>query len=218
MSRWGKGLVILSILFSMLMGGLVGRAIYKQGLDGVLQKSSKNSWGLRSFSIPSKGMCPTLLAGDILLADMYYYKYQQPAHDEVAIYYNPVSGETFISRIVGLPGDRIAIKGHRLVRNGEPVSEPYIYIQPNDNGVAANRRETTVPPGRLYMLSDNRANAIDSRFAAFHGYVPIKNLMGKAKWIYWGRSLSRFGVGVQGPYEVNSAAWSKARQSCAPFR
>ena len=70
----------------------------------------------------------------------------------------PPSDRDFIKRVVGIPGDRINCNG-QLVRNGQKVDEPYL-----DPGTTTDScRATTVRPGQLFVMGDNRGNSQDSR-------------------------------------------------------
>jgi signal peptidase I len=91
------------------------------------------------------------------------------------------SSETFIKRVVGLPGDRIAIVGGHVIRNG--VREKDSYIAPCTAGGSCNfPRAIKVPAGDYYMMGDNRGESDDSRF---WGPVPKSWLIGRAFFTYW---------------------------------
>ncbi len=91
------------------------------------------------------------------------------------------SSQTFVKRVVGLPGDRISIVGGHVIRNG--VKEQDSYITPCDGASACNFPGTiTIPRGEYYMLGDNRPDSEDSRF---WGPVPKAWIIGKAFLTYW---------------------------------
>ncbi|HEY2770275.1 MAG TPA: signal peptidase I [Solirubrobacteraceae bacterium] len=91
------------------------------------------------------------------------------------------SSETFIKRVVGLPGDRIQIRGGHVIRNGVPEKDSY--IDPCGAGGACTFSGTiTVPKGEYYMMGDNRGASDDSRF---WGPVPKSWIIGKAFLTYW---------------------------------
>jgi signal peptidase I len=91
------------------------------------------------------------------------------------------SGETFVKRVVGLPGDRIKIINGHVYRNG--VREKDTYIDPcNDIGACSFPGTITVPRGDYYMMGDNRGESDDSRF---WGPVPKGWIIGKAFFTYW---------------------------------
>jgi signal peptidase I len=98
------------------------------------------------------------------------------------------SSQTFIKRVVGLPGDRIQIiKGH-AIRNGKPEKDGY--IRPCGSGDSCNFPEPiTIPPGHYFMMGDNRGVSDDSRF---WGPVPQKWIIGVAFFTYW--PISRVGT------------------------
>jgi signal peptidase I len=91
------------------------------------------------------------------------------------------SSQTFIKRVVGLPGDRISIARGHVIRNG--VREQDAYIDPCDDvSVCSFAGSITVPRGDYYMMGDNRGESDDSRF---WGPVPKAWIIGKAFFTYW---------------------------------
>lgn len=91
------------------------------------------------------------------------------------------SSQTFIKRVVGLPGDHLSIRNGHVIRNGKPESDPYIV--PCDGAAACNFPQTiTIPRGYYYMMGDNRPDSEDSRF---WGPVPRSWIIGKAFLTYW---------------------------------
>ena len=80
--------------------------------------------------------------------------------------------EVFVSRVVGIPGDRISLTDGRLLRNGEEVDEYYL-PQPC-KGIYLE--ETVVPRGHLFVLNDNREQLSDSRSV---GPVPWTTVYGR---------------------------------------
>jgi len=92
------------------------------------------------------------------------------------------SSQTFIKRIVALPGDTLSIKeGHPVVNGVEKKNEPY--ITPCGEASACNLPKTiTIPPGDYYMMGDNRGASDDSRF---WGPVPRSWIIGEAFATYW---------------------------------
>jgi signal peptidase I len=91
------------------------------------------------------------------------------------------SSQTFIKRVVGLPGDRIQIvKGH-VIRNGKPEKDSYILLC-SDGGSCNFPQTITIPPGHYFMMGDNRGESDDSRF---WGPVPKQWIIGVAFFTYW---------------------------------
>jgi signal peptidase I len=91
------------------------------------------------------------------------------------------SSETFVKRVVGLPGDRIQLINGHVIRNG--VREQDAYIRPcNTMGSCDFPGTITIPRGDYYMMGDNRGESDDSRF---WGPVPSGWLIGKAFFTYW---------------------------------
>ena len=84
--------------------------------------------------------------------------------------------EDYIKRIIGLPGENVRITNGAVFINNVPLVEPYIAAPPDYSG------EWTVPPGQLFVLGDNRNNSADSHV---WGFLPVKNILGKALVVYW---------------------------------
>jgi signal peptidase I len=96
--------------------------------------------------------------------------------------------DTFIKRVIGLPGDRLKIiRGHAWI-NGKQLVEPYINPAGNcDVPVSVDSDctyslEITIPPDSFFMMGDNRDASDDSRY---WGPVPKKNIIGEAFVTYW---------------------------------
>jgi len=95
----------------------------------------------------------------------------------------PLPGQgtkAFVKRVVGLPGDRIAIRGGHVVRNGIEAKEPF--IAPCGGGPECDLGEIVIPAGHYFLMGDNRGNSDDSRY---WGPVPRSQIIGHAVATYW---------------------------------
>ena len=90
------------------------------------------------------------------------------------------SSQNFIKRVVGLPGDRIAVRDGHVVRNGVQQREPF--VNPCGAGPDCNLGTITVPAGHYFMMGDNRGASDDSRY---WGPVPRAWIIGDAFVSYW---------------------------------
>ena len=97
------------------------------------------------------------------------------------------SNQNFIKRVVGLPGDRIAVRDGHVVRNGVEQKEPF--ARACGSGSDCNLKQITVPAGEFFMMGDNRGQSDDSRF---WGPVPKKWIIGSAFATYW--PIDRIGL------------------------
>jgi signal peptidase I len=91
------------------------------------------------------------------------------------------SSQTFVKRVVGLPGDRISIVGGHVIRDGVREKDPYI-AQCAGSGSCTFPATITVPRGDYFMMGDNRGESDDSRF---WGPIPNSWIIGQAFFTYW---------------------------------
>jgi signal peptidase I len=105
----------------------------------------------------------------------------QDAPAACSVQWKQPSTQTFIKRVVGLPGDLLSIVNGHVYRNGKRESDSYIV--PCNGDASCNFPQTiTVPSGDYYMMGDNRPDSEDSRF---WGPVPRAWIIGKALLTYW---------------------------------
>jgi signal peptidase I len=163
---------------------------------------------VKPYRIPSASMVPTLELGQRILVNRLA---THPGLGDVVVFHPPsgandafgvqcgspdqgpgdaqpcdrptrlASGQTFVKRVVGLPGDTLRISHGDVYRNG--VREAGSYIQPCPNpSVCTYSHTITVPKGDYYMMGDNRGESDDSRF---WGPVPQSWIIGTAFFTYW---------------------------------
>lgn len=135
---------------------------------------------MEAFWIPSGSMIPTLEIGDRVLVNKFIYRFTDPRRGDIIVFESvDNSNEDLIKRVVGLPGDKIAVRGGKLFVNGEPQKEPYTNKKLPDRSFYA---QTTVPKNHVFVMGDNRGNSADSRV---FGPLPEKNIEGEAFLRFW---------------------------------
>ena len=99
---------------------------------------------VQAFVIPTGSMEDTLLIGDHLLVDKltyapsgsiskYILPYQEPKHGDIIVFRFPGDlSNTFVKRVIGVPGDRLRMVHRDLFRNGVKLNEPYVYHKKDD--------------------------------------------------------------------------------------
>jgi signal peptidase I len=151
------------------------------------------------YRIPSSSMEPTLHCpkpgagclgdeADRIAVSKVLYKVRDPEREDIVAYKLPAraaqrcgapEGSTFVHRIIGLPGERVAVRNGVVFVDGRRLTEPYI---------AAGRRDRESSPAReitkdqYYVLGDNRAQSCDSRV---WGLVARDRLIGPKIATYW---------------------------------
>jgi signal peptidase I len=158
----------------------------------------------QAFSIPSGSMEKTLLIGDYLLVNKLSYGIRNPLDNKVLIPIGqPERGDVvvfifpqdptkdYIKRIIGLPGDKVQVINKKVFINDKPLETPQaryddpLVIPPPRSAIESPRDNfgpVQVPPDSYFVMGDNRDHSYDSRF---WGFVPMKDLKGKATIIYF---------------------------------
>jgi signal peptidase I len=111
---------------------------------------------LEAYRIPTSSMEPGVRRGDFILADKTAYRRMAPARGDIVVFINPDNRSLrFIKRVEALPGDTVTL---------------------------ADGSYQIVPHGSVYVLGDNRENSQDSRN---FGFVPLANVIAKARQVYY---------------------------------
>lgn len=136
------------------------------------------------YLIPSGSMEPTLETNDRLIVDKISYHFTNPNRGDIVVFTPPQavtekehSNDPFIKRVIGLPGEKIEIKGGRVYVNNLPLKENYIAAQPDYTWGAQ-----IVPANSYLVLGDNRNKSYDGHI---WGFVSNDRLIGKAAVRFW---------------------------------
>ena len=134
--------------------------------------------GIRIAEVDGNSMYPGLVSGDKIIISGIFYT---PDYgDIVAIGRADSDNNSFIKRIVGLPGDEIDINfdTHIVTVNGDVVPETYkVHAALSEKGDLTY--PVTVPENCVFVLGDNRDDSLDSRFSEI-GFIKLDEIAGKA--------------------------------------
>jgi len=133
---------------------------------------------IEAFSIPSESMVPTLQAGDRVMVAKFAHRLADPERGDLIAFEAP-EGEINVKRVVGLPGDTVAVRDGVLFVNDEPRRESYVDYRLTDSSFFG---PVTVPEDHLFVMGDNRSNSLDSRAL---GAIPEKSVLGRVFLRFW---------------------------------
>lgn len=139
--------------------------------------------------VPSGSMIPTIQEGDHLLTNMIPYYYSDPQYGDIVVFRRP-SGEAWVKRVIGLPGDEMDIREGKVYRNGKLLDEsayldetvtstPSELVQIEETIMTPIAFPYTVPDGCYFLMGDNREESGDCRYL---GAIKREDIYGKA-WI-----------------------------------
>jgi signal peptidase I len=133
---------------------------------------------MRTSPVDGLSMEPRVHAGEIVLINTLAYRFGPVRRgDVVAFRHDAPTTETYIKRIVGLPGERVAVRNGVVSVDGRALDEPYVRFRD-----ARSAPPVVVPPHAYYVLGDNRAESDDSRN---WGVLRDSDVVGKALVGIW---------------------------------
>jgi len=130
---------------------------------------------LYTVYIPSESMVPTLNVDDRLIVTK-VHNVDKLKRGDIIVFESKEFNDTFIKRLIGLPGDEIKISNGEVSVNGEKIQEDY--VKNNDLDYKGSFK---VPDGKYFFLGDNRSNSMDSRYWS-NPYISGKYIQGKAQF------------------------------------
>ncbi|MEW9676448.1 signal peptidase I [Lentibacillus sp. L22] len=142
--------------------------------------------------VDGPSMQPTLHNRDQMIVNKFVYRLHEPERFDIVVFH-ATEGKDFIKRVIGLPGEHVAVKDEVLYINGKQIDEPFLKeqkenLQPGEVLTGDFQLEDlpgsyhTIPKGYLLVLGDNRNNSTDSRIL---GLIPEDRIVGTTSLIYW---------------------------------
>jgi signal peptidase I len=136
--------------------------------------------------VEGTSMMPRLENHERIFINKFVYRFEPIERGDVVVFWYPFdTSKSYIKRVIGLPGETVAIRSGRVLVNGKPLAEPYVPRGYLDRQTYAPVR---VQPEHYYVLGDHRDSSNDSRV---WGCVERKYIYGKAVFVYW--PLSQMG-------------------------
>ncbi|HJY98300.1 MAG TPA: signal peptidase I [Patescibacteria group bacterium] len=135
-----------------------------------------------------RSMESNFVAGDYMLGEKVSYVFRSPKRGDVVIFTSS-NNQDFFARIVGLPGERLAIRNGRVYINDEVLEEPYlpagvktlVVYNVSENPVISETN-VLIPKGSYVVMGDNRKNSSDSRE---YGFIKRSSIQKRIFYIYW---------------------------------
>jgi signal peptidase I len=133
---------------------------------------------MRTSPVDGLSMEPRVHAGEVVLINTLAYRFGHIQRgDVVAFRHDAPNPETYIKRVVGLPGERVEVRDGIVSVDGRTLPEPYVRFPDRRSAPAV-----VVPPHAYYVLGDNRAESDDSRN---WGVLHEQDVVGKALVGIW---------------------------------
>lgn len=129
--------------------------------------------------VPTGSMIPTMQIKDRLFVNKLIYRVSDPHRGDIIVFDSPFNdGKDYVKRCIGLPGEKLEVKKGEVYINDRLLVLPGINVQ-NDYSYFG---PVVIPAHSYFMMGDNRANSLDSRY---WGFVPRNHVQGKAIFTFW---------------------------------
>ena len=191
-----------------------GFSIFVAFIIATSYKSAIADWNV----VPTGSMKPTIVEGDRIFVNKLAYdlkipyttwhivEWGAPQRGDIVVFYSPADGKRLVKRVVGIPGDSLAMQNNQLTINCKRVTyEPIKHVKGKNLSLIRDANQysfiedlsgtrhpvmitpqrpslrsfgpVTVPKGKYFMMGDNRDNSADSRY---FGFVGRSRVVGRA--------------------------------------
>ncbi len=128
--------------------------------------------------VDGPSMQPKLYTDEYVFMEKVTFWFRTPERGDIVICSFPDSTDSYIKRVIGMPGDRLRIKDGTLYIND---TANYDYF---DDVIRADMDQITVPDDCVFVMGDNRNQSRDSRDESV-GPIPYEKVLGKALFVIW---------------------------------
>jgi len=139
--------------------------------------------------VDGSSMADTLHNGEITFTFKTGYLFNDPQRQDVVICRYPNRKEYFVKRVMGVPGDTIAIQGNTVYINGQALEEPF--LTPERNAINLSLGPITLGEDEYFMIGDNRYASNDSRNLREVGPIAREEIVGEVKFVFFPFSALR---------------------------
>jgi len=151
---------------------------WEQVLLGFLLAVATTLFVMQGFCVAGDCMQPHLYTGERVLANKLAYGLASPRRGDIVIFdYPKDTRQVYVKRVIGLPGETVAIQDGQVLINGRPLPEPYKTFAAHGDMTAQ-----AIPPSQYFVMGDNRDVSDDSRY---WGDLPRHDIIGRAVACYW---------------------------------
>lgn len=138
----------------------------------------------RPVKVEGTSMMPSLYDQERLFINQFSYKFGigQIKRGDTVVFWYPEEGPvttSYIKRVIGLPGDTVAVEDGYVIVNGKKLIENYVPPEYRDD---RSYPQQVVPPNEYFVLGDHRVSSNDSRA---WGFVKLNHIYGKAVFVFW---------------------------------
>lgn len=130
--------------------------------------------------VDGDSMVPTLLNDEHMFVEKVSYWFRPPERGEIIICFYPGYSESCVKRVVGLPGEEVAVKDGRVYIDGEALNESSYF----DETMLSGDETFEVGEDELFVMGDNRNGSKDSRSSSV-GPIPYQKVLGRVRSVIW---------------------------------
>ncbi|MDL2258032.1 signal peptidase I [Eubacteriales bacterium OttesenSCG-928-K08] len=143
------------------------------------------AFAIRSFigepiRVDGVSMYPTLKNDERMIVEKLTYYVKEPKRGDIIVCYYPGYKESCVKRVIGVPGDTVAIYDGKIYINSQLADESEYW----DDVIYGGVEPTLVPDKHVYVMGDNRNHSTDSRDPSV-GAIPYEKILGRAVCIMW---------------------------------